>query len=386
MKNFFSQFGTVDSFDLKNKTSIVLFKSFFSANVCREFLSNENNFKDNMKNNFAVRWFKLENDEYLLSDELKQKYTLISQQYSNSSSNNISHKKLTINQTPQQQQMQQMMQNQFIPNMQMNMNVIPNLSKMSSNNMSMNYYSNPNYMMHMHMQGKNTQNGSNPNAMGQNINNYYNGTNNQQGNANMMNQSQNNYNNVMNNNNNNNNNQSNNNIYEEKSTYGKFTCKFEILIPNDQEFQVVRRLIGSKGCNMKKIVDSCKGPNDIGQGNVKLRLRGKGSGYKEGPQNKESDDPLHLCISAKNQDSLKKACGLVSELIGKIYEDYKKHCHKTGVPPLPKIANKIDGGNTVHIKNNNNNNNNNNQGINMNMGMNVNMGMGGLNMNMGNHY
>ena len=386
MKNFFSQFGTVDSFDLKNKTSIVLFKSFFSANVCREFLSNENNFKDNMKNNFAVRWFKLENDEYLLSDELKQKYTLISQQYSNSSSNNISHKKLTINQTPQQQQMQQMMQNQFIPNMQMNMNVIPNLSKMPSNNMSMNYYSNPNYMMHMHMQGKNAQNGSNPNAMGQNINNYYNGTNNQQGNGNMMNQSQNNYNNVMNNNNNNNNNQSNNNIYEEKSTYGKFTCKFEILIPNDQEFQVVRRLIGSKGCNMKKIVDSCKGPNDIGQGNVKLRLRGKGSGYKEGPQNKESDDPLHLCISAKNQDSLKKACGLVSELIGKIYEDYKKHCHKTGVPPLPKIANKIDGGNTVHIKNNNNNNNNNNQGINMNMGMNVNMGMGGLNMNMGNHY
>ena len=220
--------------------------------------------------------------------------------------------------------------------------------------------------------------------MGQNMNNYYNASTNQQGNTNMMTQSQTNYNNVMNNNNNSNNN--NNNIYEENSTYGKFTCKFEILIPNDQEFQVVRRLIGSKGCNMKKIVDSCKGPNDIGQGNVKLRLRGKGSGYKEGPQNKESDDPLHLCISAKNQDSLKKACGLVSELIGKIYEDYKKHCHKSGVPPLPKIANKIDGGNTVHIKNNNNNSNNNNQGIAMNMGMNVNIGMGGLNMNMGNHY
>ena len=340
-----------------------------------------------MKNNFTVRWFKLENDDYLLSDELKQKYTLISQQNLSSSSNNITHKKLTMNQqTPQQQQMH-LMQNQFIPNMQMN--IMTNISKLQTGNIGMNYYSNQNYMMHMHMQGKNTPNGNAPNTIGQNMNNYYNATTNQQG----ISQSQPNYNNVMNSNNNNNSSNS-NGVYEEKSTYGKFTCKFEILIPNDQEFQVVRRLIGSKGCNMKKIVDSCKGPNDIGQGNVKLRLRGKGSGYKEGPQNKESDDPLHLCISAKNQDSLKKACGLVSELIGKIYEDYKKHCHKTGVPPLPKIANKIDGGNTIHIKNNNNSggnsNNNSNgngsQGMGMNMGMGVNMGMSGMGMNMGNHY
>ena len=91
LKSFFSQFGAVDSFDLKGKTSIVLFKSFFSANVCHKFLSNENNFKDNMKNSFTVRWFKLENDDHLLSDELRQKYTLISQQTLSSSSNNIAH-------------------------------------------------------------------------------------------------------------------------------------------------------------------------------------------------------------------------------------------------------------------------------------------------------
>ena len=341
-----------------------------------------------MKNNFTVRWFKLENDDYLLSDELKQKYTLISQQNLSSSSNNITHKKLTMNQQQtQQQQQMQLMQNQFIPNMQMNM--LTNISKLQTGNIGMNYYSNQNYMMHMHMQGKNTPNGNAPSTIGQNMNNYYNATTNQQG----ISQSQTNYNNVMNSNNNNNSSSNGNGVYEEKSTYGKFTCKFEILIPNDQEFQVVRRLIGSKGCNMKKIVDSCKGPNDIGQGNVKLRLRGKGSGYKEGPQNKESDDPLHLCISAKNQDSLKKACGLVSELIGKIYEDYKKHCHKTGIPPLPKIANKIDGGNTIHIKNNNGSGNSNNNGngsgnqsMGMNMGMGVNMGMSGMGMNLGNHY
>ena len=82
-------------------------------------------------------------------------------------------------------------------------------------------------------------------------------------------------------------------------------CKIcNMIIPNDQDFQVVRRLIGSKGCNMKKIVDSCKSGD---QSNVKLRLRGRGSGYKEGPQNRESEDPLHLCISAKNQESLATA-------------------------------------------------------------------------------
>lgn len=32
---------------------------------------------------------------------------------------------------------------------------------------------------------------------------------------------------------------------------------------------------------------------------IKLRLRGRGSGYKEGPNKAESDDPLHLCISCK---------------------------------------------------------------------------------------
>ena len=67
----------------------------------------------------------------------------------------------------------------------------------------------------------------------------------------------------------------------EEKNYGKYTCKYEILIPNDKDFQVARRLIGSKGCNMKKILNECK--NNSINDNVKLRLRGRGSGYKEGP-------------------------------------------------------------------------------------------------------
>ena len=141
---------------------------------------------------------------------------------------------------------------------------------------------------------------------------------------------------------------SNLNISIEEKNYGKFTCKYEILIPNDKDFQVARRLIGSKGCNMKRILNECKQSNNIND-NVKLRLRGKGSGYKEGPQNKESEDPLHLCISAKNQEEMKRACELVDNLLDKIYDEYKKYCSKNNIMPIAtQLAKRIDCGNSLH--------------------------------------
>lgn len=76
------------------------------------------------------------------------------------------------------------------------------------------------------------------------------------------------------------------------STGAKFTCRYEIQIENEKEFQVARKIIGTRGFNMKKIIDAClievgvdpKLENDM----IKLRLRGKGSGYKEGPNKLES--------------------------------------------------------------------------------------------------
>jgi hypothetical protein len=65
----------------------------------------------------------------------------------------------------------------------------------------------------------------------------------------------------------------------------KYTCRYDIQIENEKEFQVARRVIGSKGSNMKRIIEECSmgfdksiNPYEI----VKLRLRGKGSGFKEG--------------------------------------------------------------------------------------------------------
>ena len=67
----------------------------------------------------------------------------------------------------------------------------------------------------------------------------------------------------------------------------KFTCRYEIQIENDKEFQVARKIIGSKGYNMKRIIDLClkeaTAEMRASVDAVKLRLRGRGSGYKEGP-------------------------------------------------------------------------------------------------------
>ena len=140
----------------------------------------------------------------------------------------------------------------------------------------------------------------------------------------------------------NNNNMKNNNYVNksEDKISNKFICKYEILIENDSEFQISRKLIGSKGVNMKKIINEChiKGDTET----IKLRLRGKGSGFKEGPLNEESDEPLHLCISAKTKEQLNHACFLVNKLFEIINDEYKIFCQKKGIKPKSdKIARKI---------------------------------------------
>ena len=347
LKNFYEQFGEIEDFILNGKISVVLFKNFFSANTCRDFLENENNFKNNLKKDFNIRWFKLENDSNLLNEDSKIKYEEISNKnlinikqnnlniFYNNSNNNINIQNQNNNNN-----IIQNINGQIIPsnnNLNINnINIIQN-QYIPQNMINMNNMNNMNIPMNIINKNKNInmQNIYYNNMINQNL--YQNSNINQNKNFYQINQNQQN---------------------EEKSNI-KYTCKYEILIQNDKDFQIARRLIGSKGCNMKNIIEECKlidknnsnlnNINDI----IKLRLRGKGSGYKEGPQNKESDDPLHLCISAKNKEIMNKACECVNELLIKIYDDYKKYCLKNGIQPLSKIAQKIDiGNNNIHNKGN----------------------------------
>jgi hypothetical protein len=76
---------------------------------------------------------------------------------------------------------------------------------------------------------------------------------------------------------------------------------------------------------------------------VKLRLRGKGSGFKEGPRQEESNEPLHLCISSKYVDKYEVACSHVEELILNVYDEYKRYCDKTAkIPKFNMMIKKLE--------------------------------------------
>lgn len=111
------------------------------------------------------------------------------------------------------------------------------------------------------------------------------------------------------------------------SNVRKHTCRFDVGIENDEKFQVARRIIGSKGANMKRIVKVS---------NAKLRLRGQGSGFLEGTTQQESNEPLHLCISCRDYPPYAHAVKLVEDLLTNIYSEYQRYCMENNMP-MPAV-------------------------------------------------
>merc|ERR1712146_371284 len=106
----------------------------------------------------------------------------------------------------------------------------------------------------------------------------------------------------------------------------KFLCRFPIGIVEDSKFRVVGRLIGPGGQRMKDIAAAS---------GAKLRVRGRGSNFLEGPERKESTDPLMLCISAQDEDGFRRACDLVTALLEEVYKEYHAFCIQSGKPVRP---------------------------------------------------
>lgn len=139
--------------------------------------------------------------------------------------------------------------------------------------------------------------------------------------------------------------------YNNCSSKSKFTCRFDIQIPNNNEFHVAKRIIGNKGCNMKQIIESAKAtelailnqmyPYQVHHTSnpVKLRLRGKGSGFKEGNKMQESNEPLHLCVSSHNYECYLEACKEVESLLARVYQEYVDYqtSHICMTKPEPKL-------------------------------------------------
>mmetsp|Transcript_96788 Transcript_96788/g.174801 ORF Transcript_96788/g.174801 Transcript_96788/m.174801 type:complete len:331 (+) Transcript_96788:96-1088(+) len=107
----------------------------------------------------------------------------------------------------------------------------------------------------------------------------------------------------------------------------KRQCQYVIGIEEDKAFRVGRRLLGPSGQNMKAIADKT---------GARLRLRGRGSWFLEGPQQKESNDPLMLCVSAPTEDGYERAVQMVEPLLKQVYVEFAEFCDKAGwtVPKL----------------------------------------------------
>ncbi|KAH7463844.1 hypothetical protein PRIC1_006452 [Phytophthora ramorum] len=94
-----------------------------------------------------------------------------------------------------------------------------------------------------------------------------------------------------------------------------FLEKLVVGIENESDFGVTRRIIGPAGSNMKRISVEAGG-------NAKIRVRGRGSGSKEGGP-EDADEPLMILVSADNERSFRIACSLTGDLLAAIHRDYE---------------------------------------------------------------
>lgn len=109
-----------------------------------------------------------------------------------------------------------------------------------------------------------------------------------------------------------------------KGSSDKLQCQFIIGIEEDAEFGVVRRILGRAGANMKSVAERT---------GVKLRLRGRGSKFLEGPEQQESTDDLMLCVSGQDDAGFQLAKDLVSEILRDIYKQNVAFCRRVGKAP-----------------------------------------------------
>eukprot|EP00930_Biecheleria_cincta_P090857 TRINITY_DN8033_c0_g1_i1.p1 TRINITY_DN8033_c0_g1~~TRINITY_DN8033_c0_g1_i1.p1 ORF type:complete len:355 (-),score=70.01 TRINITY_DN8033_c0_g1_i1:79-1017(-) len=108
----------------------------------------------------------------------------------------------------------------------------------------------------------------------------------------------------------------------------KCQCQYTIGIEEDRSFRVCGRLLGPQGQHVKDIAEAT---------GAKLRLRGRGSKFLEGPEQAESKDPLMLCVSVPDAHSYEEAKRLVEELLEDVYEQFRSFRASKGLAP-PKVC------------------------------------------------
>ena len=100
----------------------------------------------------------------------------------------------------------------------------------------------------------------------------------------------------------------------------KYVSRYIVQIENEKNFPVTKMIIGNNGMLLRNILyNNCI---KYGDQTTKIRLRGKGSGYKEQPKNEESKEPMELCISSLNLISFTNCSMEIENLLQQIYYKY----------------------------------------------------------------
>ena len=106
----------------------------------------------------------------------------------------------------------------------------------------------------------------------------------------------------------------------------KYVSRYIVQIENEKNFPVTKMIIGNNGMLLRNILyENCI---KFGDHTTKIRLRGKGSGYKEGPKKEESKDPMELCISSLNVVSFSRCSTAIEQLLLQIYYNYYEYQRK----------------------------------------------------------
>eukprot|EP00602_Paraphysomonas_sp_CaronLab_P001533 CAMPEP_0185030436 /NCGR_PEP_ID=MMETSP1103-20130426/17406_1 /TAXON_ID=36769 /ORGANISM="Paraphysomonas bandaiensis, Strain Caron Lab Isolate" /LENGTH=646 /DNA_ID=CAMNT_0027565573 /DNA_START=216 /DNA_END=2154 /DNA_ORIENTATION=+ len=98
----------------------------------------------------------------------------------------------------------------------------------------------------------------------------------------------------------------------------KFSQNVPVNIPfTGDGFGVRKRLLGPQASKIHAVV------NEFGsQQTIKVRLRGIGSGFREGPNREEAPEPLHFVVSVNEEQLLQPVCASVQKVIDSARSEY----------------------------------------------------------------
>jgi hypothetical protein len=98
--------------------------------------------------------------------------------------------------------------------------------------------------------------------------------------------------------------------------------RFVEILPVDIQgnlFEIRRRLLGNNAANVMQIVDSVGNKH-----NIRVRIRGIGSGFTEGPNQQEFPEPLHFNVSTENEQLMATVVGKLQELISRVRREFQQ--------------------------------------------------------------